>query len=74
MNEQDDILAGKIGLFISVILWLVCTWRLCFHARRRQNDQSHDSIVRGSAENQQRLTAPSVRWVTRRRAFHVLLW
>ena len=73
MNEQDDILAGKIGLFISVIIWLLCTWRLCFHATRRQNDQSQVSvsIVR---ENQQRLTAPSVRWVTRRRAFHVLLW
>ena len=72
MNEQDDILAGKIGLLISVILWLICTWRLCFHARRRgQNDQSQVSIVR---ENQQRLTAPSVRWVTRRRAFHTLLW
>mmetsp|Transcript_58622 Transcript_58622/g.65577 ORF Transcript_58622/g.65577 Transcript_58622/m.65577 type:complete len:370 (-) Transcript_58622:317-1426(-) len=70
MNDQENVLAGKIGLFISILLCLLCTWRLCFHT-------CWDWIIGvngGSTENEQRYTVPSVRWFTRRRSFHVLLW
>jgi len=69
MNEEETILAGKIGLVISIALWLLCTWRLGFHSCwecfERRDREGEDGI---------RCSVPCVRWITRRRAFHGLLW
>mmetsp|Transcript_19955 Transcript_19955/g.45475 ORF Transcript_19955/g.45475 Transcript_19955/m.45475 type:complete len:402 (-) Transcript_19955:273-1478(-) len=97
MNEEETLLAGKIGLGISVVLWLLCTWRLAFHSwewfawpGRERNGESEygssrnnsttqvSSHEEGDAEEEQqqwrRCAAPCIRWITRRRAFHGLLW
>lgn len=55
----DNKLAGKLGLLISLILWLVCLWRVAFHLKGRGDGSSSSS---------------SWEWLTHRRAFHTLLW
>jgi len=92
MNEQDIITVGKIGLGISTFLWILCTWRLVFHSRRKlcgRTDREGDNAIRhyhplplvsvlpsGTEQQQpqQQQAAPFIRWITRRRAFHSLLW
>ena len=89
MNEQETVLAGKIGLLISIFLWLLCSWRLVFHlcweligwpgregedGRQHSQSQQVSILRRGAEAQQQRSTVPCIRWITRRRAFHGLLW
>ena len=86
MDERETILAGKIGLAISIILWLICTWRFGFHVcgefferpsddeeglGRRYSPLSH--FARQHDENHD-IAIPSIRWINRRRTFHGLLW
>jgi len=101
MNEHETILVGKIGLAISIVLWLLCTWRLVFHScwgecfglgravgrdgeedeRRRYHSLSQVSVLPTGTEHQQQqqgqryaCAVPFFRRITRRRAFHGLLW
>ena len=92
MNEQDTIIAGNIGFWISTFLWLLCTWRLWFHSswecfgrpsrdgdnvRRRYHSLSLILAPPSDIEQRQHEhhhTVPFIRWLTRRRAFHGLLW
>ena len=76
MREEDTIIVGKIGLGISTFLWLLCTWRLGFHsgwkcfgrpARGEDDDEEEEQQQQGGA-------VPFLEWITRRRAFHGLLW
>jgi len=88
MNEQENILAGEIGLVISIFLWLLCTWRLGFHSCwecfGRSGGEREDVIRRYHSPPQDSVlplqrrrfahTVPCIRLITRRRAFHGLLW
>lgn len=94
MNDQENVLVGRVGLVISIVLWVLCTWRLGFHlcggcfggwsnhrerevgGRRRYqffSSQDSDSDLSEPIEDEQRQRC-TVRWLTRRRIFHGLLW
>lgn len=86
MNEQENVLVGKVGLGISVILWVLCTWRLGFHScwccyarytnsidgEENSTSQDADLSERIEWEHRQRYLFSFA--FTRRRAFHALLW
>lgn len=59
MSDANELLAGKIGLGLSLCLWILSSWRLIFHTliRRRphtetsSSDNVHDTM--GGGEQQQ---------------------
>ena len=85
VDNPQAALAGKIGLGVSGVLFLLSSWRLVFHFFIRKRDES--SSAQGSSsnenENNSSQTRPYCRpchqctptkWLTRRRTFHFLLW
>ena len=70
VNQPNYTITGRIGLIVSGVLWILSSWRLVFHLFIRKRDEQSEN----SSSPRRTCRCTPIKWFTRRRTFHCLLW